>query len=605
MTRLFAALLFVLVLDAAPTVSKVEPPNWWFPHSLNPVRILIRGTGLTGATLRSTDAAVEVGSVRVNERGTFLFADLKLSGTGQHPLKVVSSSGEASVPFEVLPPLPRAGRFQGFSPDDMVYLIMPDRFANGDSSNDDPAISKGLFDRSKPRYYHGGDLQGVINHLGYLKDLGVTAIWLNPVYDNTNHLNEREKPNGQPVTDYHGYGAVDFYAVEEHFGDMPKFRQLVDEAHRSGIKVILDMVANHTGPYHPWVDNPPTPTWFHGTVANHLNETWRTWTLMDAHATPALQRSTLDGWFVNILPDLNQDDPEVARYINQNTLWWVGSTGLDGIRQDTLPYVPRHFWRDWMAAIKAEYPMLRVVGEMFDGDPALVSFFQGGRARFDGIDSGVDALFDFPQYYPIRRVFAEGKSMWDLATMLGHDYLYPDPNFLMTFLGLHDVKRFMNEPGATAQGLKLAFTYLMTSRGIPLIYYGDEIALPGGDDPDNRRDFPGGWPGDPRNAFTPNGRTTNEQNVFAHLQKLARIRAANPDLRNGPMVQLQVSDSTYAYSRGNAIVLFNNAVQAGTIECPAANGLWRDALGGMPDVTVRDGTMRAGLAGRSSAIFVR
>src|SRR5204862_5007025 len=183
--------------------------------------------------------------------------------------------------------------------------------------------------------------------------------------------------------------------------------------------------------------------------------------------------------------------------------------------QDTLPYVPRRFWRDWMAAIKKEYPNLRVVGEMFDGDPALVSFFQGGRAQFDGIDSGVDALFDFPQFFPMRRAFAQGQPIKELAVMLGHDSLYPNPDNLVTFLGLHDVQRFMNEPGATIDGLKLAFTYLMTSRGIPMIYYGDEIAMPGGNDPDNRRDFPGGWREDTRNAFTAPGRTPAEQDVFA------------------------------------------------------------------------------------------
>ena len=282
------------------------------------------------------------------------------------------------IPFELLAPLAREGRFQGFSPDDAIYLIMPDRFANGDPANDDPAVSQGLFDRAKPRYYHGGDLRGVIQKLPYLKDLGVTALWLNPWYENVNHLNERETYDGQAITDYHGYGATDFYAVEEHFGDLATLRELVDAAHAQGIKVIQDQVANHTGPYHPWVQDSPTPTWYYGTQQKHLANTWQTWTLQDPHATPQLQKATLEGWFIDILPDLNQDDPEVARYEIQNTLWWVGVSGLDGIRQDTLPYVHRRFWREWMAAIKKEYPKLTVVGELLDGDPALVSFFQGG-----------------------------------------------------------------------------------------------------------------------------------------------------------------------------------------------------------------------------------
>ena len=599
------SLILLVSLHAAPSVTKVEPPNWWVGHSINPVRLLIHGSGFGGARVQATDGGITVGSPRVNQRGTYLFVDVTIKSSGNHPLKLTTADGSATAPFEALAPLPRSGRFQGFSQDDLIYLIMPDRFANGDPANDDPAISKGLFDRGKPRYYHGGDLAGVLDHLPYLKDLGVTAIWLNPVYDNNNRLNEKEKYDGQPITDYHGYGAVDFYAVDEHLGDLAKLRDLTQAAHRSGIKLILDMVANHTGPYHPWVEDPPTPSWFHGSPAHHPNETWQTWTLMDPHAPPALQSSTLDGWFIDLLPDLNQDDPEMARYLIQNTLWWVESTGLDGIRQDTLPYVPRRFWRDWMAAIKKEYPNLRVVGEVFDADPALVSFFQGGQARFDGIDSGVDALFDFPQYYPIRRAFGEGKSLKDLAGMLAHDYLYPNPNNLVTFLGLHDVRRFMNEPGATIDGLKLAFTYLMTSRGIPMIYYGDEIAMRGGNDPDNRRDFPGGWHDDPRNAFTPAGRTPDEQSVFAHVRRLAQLRAQYPELRSALMTQLSVTDDAYVYKRGKIIVLLNNAPKLLSVQAQAANGVWKDLLGISGAVMVADGMLELELPPRSAAIMIQ
>ena len=595
----------VATLDAAPTVKKVEPPYWWVNYSINPVRLLIHGSGLAGASVKATTTGVEVGQPRGNANGTYLFVDVAIHRAGSHPLRITTPDGSATAPFEALTPLAREGRFQGFSPDDLIYLIMPDRFANGDPSNDDPAVSSGLFDRHKPRYYHGGDLQGVIDHLPYLKDLGVTAIWLNPVYDNVNHLNQKEKYDGQPITDYHGYGAVDFYAVDEHLGDMAKLKELVEDAHHSGIKTILDMVANHTGPYHPWVEDPPTPTWYHGTRAKHLNETWQTWTLIDPHATRLLTAPTLDGWFIDILPDLNQDDPEVARYIIQNTLWWVAATGLDGIRQDTLPYVPRKFWRDWSAAIKKEYPNFRVVGEMFDGDPALVSFFQGGRPRFDGVDSGIDALFDFPSYYQVRNAFAQGKSIRDLAVMLGHDYLYPNPNNLVTFLGLHDVARFMNEPGASVNGLNLAFTYLLTSRGIPMIYYGDEIAMPGGDDPDNRRDFPGGWKEDARNAFTPQGRTPDEERVWEHVRKLAQLRRDFAALRGGEMKQLVVSDDVYVYTRGDMIVMLNNARQPAQIVAPAASGAWRDLLDTVGKVAAHDESLTVTLPARSAAILKR
>jgi len=605
MSRLVLLLGFAAALGAAPVVTKIEPPYWWVRHSINPVRLLMRGSGLAGASVKTTTRGVEVGEPRVNSSGTYLFVDVTIKSAGPHPLKITTADGSTTAVFEALNPLPREQRFQGFSEDDLIYLIMPDRFANGDRANDDPAVSKGMFDRSKSRYYHGGDLQGVIDHLGYLKDLGVTAIWLNPVYDNVNHLNEREKYEGQAITDYHGYGAVDFYAVDEHLGDMAKMKELVEAAHRNGIKLILDMVANHTGPYHPWANDPPTPTWFHGTASKHVAETWQTWTLIDPHAPPSLRASTLDGWFIDILPDLNQDDPEVARYIVQNTLWWVDSTGLDGIRQDTLPYVPRKFWHDWMAAIKTAHPSLRVVGEVFDGDPSLVSFFQGGKSQFDGVDSGIDALFDFPSYYPIRRAFAQGKSIRDLAVTLAHDYLYSNPKNLVTFLGLHDVARFMNEPGATVEGLKLAFTYLMTSRGIPMIYYGDEIGMPGGNDPDNRRDFLGGWSEDARNAFTASGRTAEERGVFEHVRRLAQLRREYPALRHGEMKQLGVSDEIYVYMRGELIVLLNNGNKPIRIVTPAASGTWRDLLDVVGHVAVRDDTMKVTLPARAGAIMAR
>ena len=603
---------------AAPEVSKVEPPNWWIGHSINPVRLLIRGRHLEGAHAVVDSAALQIGLTRVNAAGTYAFVDVSIARTatpGPHPLRLVTASGEATAPFEVLAPLTHAGRFQGFSPDDVIYLIMPDRFANGDPSNDDPAVSHGLFNRQKPRYYHGGDFQGIVDHLPYLKDLGATAIWINPVYDNANHLNERERYNNQGITDYHGYGAVDFYGVEEHFGTLAQFRGLVDAAHRQGLKVIQDQVANHTGPYHPWVKDPPTPTWFHGTESHHVANTWQTWTLIDPHATAEMRAPTLDGWFIDILPDLNQDDAEVARYLIQNTLWWVGIAGLDGIRQDTLPYVPRRFWREWMAAIKREYPDLRVVGEMFDGDPAMVSFFQGGQARFDGVDSGVDTVFDFPTYFTVRHAFAEGKPVRDVAVMTGHDYLYPNASLLVTFLGLHDVNRFMSDAGATPEGLELAFTFLMTARGIPMIYYGDEIGMRGGRDPDNRRDFPGGWPEDARNAFTAAGRTPEEQAIWERVRRLTHLRGELEPLRRGPMVNLCVSDQTYGYARtgpaGPVVVLINNAASAAEVSCDLSPlGLGEgasltDRLGAAPELHVAGGQVHARFPARTAGIYLR
>lgn len=614
---------FAVSAQNLPEVSKVEPPTWWAGHSINPVRVLMHGRNLKGARVQNPGNGVAAGPAKVNAAGTYIFVDLTIgpnAAPGRRALRITTPAGATEAQFEILPPLTRQGRFQGFTTDDVIYLIMPDRFADGDSSNNDPPQSRGLFDRSRTRYYHGGDLQGVINHLPYLKRLGITAVWLTPWYDNVNHLNEREQyPEGsigaqQPITDYHGYGAVDFYGVEEHFGTLAKLRELVDAAHRLGIKVIQDEVANHTGPYHPWVDDSPTPTWFNGTKEHHLANTFQTWVLHDPHPFEQMKRETLEGWFINILPDLNQNDDETARYIIQNTLWWIGVTGLDAIRQDTWQYVPNSFWRRWTAAIKREYPHVNVAGEVLDGDVAHCSFFQGGRARFDGIDTGLDTLFDFPLLYPLRRAFAQGKSLKEVAWVLSQDQLYPNPDVLVTVLGNHDMGRFMSETGATVGGLNLAHTLIMTVRGTPQIYYGDEIGMRGTGDPDNRRDFPGGFPGDPRDVFK-DGRTAEEQAAFEHLQKLGRLRAELEPLRRGALVNLFISDQQYAYARttrqASVVVVINNDARPATVRFTAAGtGLANgtkllDRLGNANETTVTDGMMGVGLAARSAAIFVK
>ncbi|HEY0777007.1 MAG TPA: alpha-amylase family glycosyl hydrolase, partial [Gemmatirosa sp.] len=572
------------------------------------VRVLIHGRNLAGARLDGPHLTCT--GVRVNAAGTYVFADVTIPGgarPGAYPFTLRTGVGVTRVPFMLAAPLVAAGRFQGFGPSDVIYLIMPDRFANGDPTNDDPAVSKGMFDRSDPHYYHGGDLAGIRAWLPYLKSLGVTALWINPLYDNTNQLDRRELAAGHATMPYHGYHTVDYYGLEEHFGTIADFRALVDDAHRQGIKVILDMVENHTSAYHPWVTDSPTATWYHGTQAHHLANTFQVWTVPDPHAPAAERAETLDGWFVNILPDLDQDDPDVARYLIQNTLWWVGMSGMDGIRQDTWPYVPRRFWRDWMGAIKAQYPALRVVGEVSEGDPTLVSFFQGGRTQYDGIDDRVDALFDFPLHYAVRDVFARGRSVRELAQVLARDWLYPNPNALVTFAGLHDMGRFMSEPGATTDGLRLAFTFLFTARGTPMLYYGDEIGMLGGNDPDNRRDFPGGWPGDARNAFDASGRTPAEQAVWAHVQTLLRLRAARPELAPAPTENLYVGAQAYVYRRGRTIVALNNDTARVELRLPAASmpnaAALRDALGVCPAPRTDGSAVVVTVPARAGCVF--
>lgn len=583
-----------LAVGASPAVTKVEPPDWPVEPGGITLRMLVTGSDLAGAAVR---CRFRTGAPAVSASGTHLFFDLTIPANarpGSYPLTIATAQGTVEAPFTIVAALPPSGRFQGFSTDDVMYLIMPDRFADGDPSNDDPAISRGHFDRSNPRAYHGGDFEGIIRHLPYLKSLGVTVLWLTPIYDNSNS-----------AADYHGYGAVDYYGVEEHFGTLDKFRELVDRAHAEGIKIVQDQVANHVGPAHPWVKDPPTATWFHGTAQRHTTNTFQIWTLPEGHSTAQTRETTLDGWFAGILPDLNQDDQETRRYLIQNTLWWIGRTGIDGIRQDTLPYAPRTFWRDWSAAIKRRYPKFHVVGEVFESDPSLEAYFQGGRAM-DGVDTGIDTLFDFPLYAVIRKVFTGGARAIELPKLLAHDYLYHDPDRLITFMGNHDIARYMNAPNASVESLARATAFLMTVRGLPLLYYGDEIGMRGGNDPDNRRDFPA-------ECFEAGGRSAEQNAIFDSVQRLARLRAKLEPLRRGKLVDLVAESDQYVFARvtpkASVLVVFNTAPVEAVLRVPLAGSgvadgvTLEDQLGAAPPVETRSGTAEVRIAGRGVAIY--
>jgi neopullulanase len=598
-------------------VEKIEPPSWWTASTINPVRILLTGKSLDNIKVVAP-APLKATNLSASKNGNYLFFDLEIppdAKAGKYQFNVNDRETIARFEFEILPKSAQSGRNQGYTPDDVIYFLIPDRFADGDTTNNDPPKSKGLYDRKFGRHYHGGDLQGVIDKLPYLKSLGVTTIWTTPVYDNNDKPDTKEIYPGMPfTTGYHGYGATDMYAIDEHLGDAAKLRELIEKAHALGLKFIQDQVANHTGPYHRWAEDPPTPTWWNGTVQSHPNNNWQKWTAMNPRATYQTQARNIDGWFIDILPDFNQGDPEVERYLIQNSLWWLEMYGFDAIRMDTLPHVPRAFWQKWGSAIKKEYPKVNILGELFDGDAALISYFQTGRKGHDGIDTQIDTLYDFALFYPIRNAFAKGGNVREVSQMFAKDWLYPNPNVLTTFLGVHDMERFMNEKGATIEGLKLAQTLIMTSRGTPLLYYGDEIAMPGGGDPDNRRDFPGGFPGDTRNAFASAGRTEEENNVWNHLAALGKLRANFTALRTGRTLDLLDEEQQAAYARLTdkqaVLVVFNNdtkpaevAFDVSMIKPFPANSILTDRLGKVPDITIGSGKVKFTMPARTAGVF--
>jgi glycosidase len=576
-------------------VTKVEPPSWWAKQTLNPVRLLVRGRNLAGARVRSVSPAIRVSDVFVNKNATYLFASVSISPAaraGKYPLTLDTTAGRTTIPFRIEPALEPRTHFQGITSDDVIYLIMPDRFADGDQSNDAPAGSPAAAnDRKNPRAYHGGDLGGVIAHLPYLKDLGVTALWLTPWYDNWNGLNTCNKP-WCPNTYYHGYHAIDYYAVEDHFGNLATLRELVEKAHASGLKIIQDQVANHVGSQNPWVKDPPLDDWFHGTLAQHSVNKFHNSALLSPHSNTDEVRNTLDGWFSDDLPDMNQEELEVARYEIQNSLWWIGVTGIDGIRQDTIQYMPRTFIRDLSTALHRQYPKMWMVGEVFERDAAQTSFFIGGHTGWDGIDTKLDSVFDFPLWNASLLAFTNKVSMRALRDQLKYDALYPDPLKITTFANNHDTMRFMSLEGATLEGAMMHIAFTLSIRGIPQLYYGEEIALEGKEDPDNRRDFPGGFPGDARDAFTTEGRKTREQRMFAWTRSWLRLRAEHPAIRGGRLIDLFCDDDAYVFARQDrsetVIIAFNRAGQERKLTLPAAS------------IGLKDGGELVGLIGTAS-----
>ena len=506
-------------------IQKIDPPNWWV--EMPAPMLLVRGEGLSGAKFSLSDPRIGIAKTVISDNGHW--AQLWLTKVPARPEVVTiraSRGGEsADVKYSFGGRKPASTGFAGFSAADVMYLIMTDRFADGDLKNDGPhaqdaaTSAAAVAERAKPRGWHGGDYRGIEEHLDYLQQLGVTTVWVTPPYENLG------------AESYHGYHATDMYRVDPHWGSMADLQALAAALHKRGMKLVLDDVPNHVGPLNPWVQDEPTPNWFHGTAEHHIAGETNFEALIDPHAPERDRVGTLDGWFVDSLPDMDTDDATVARYLWQNAVWWIEETGADGLRIDTFPYVGREFWHEYMTEIHALYPRLTEVGEVSTTDPVINSSFAEGVTRA-GVDTGLYTPFDYPTFWAEQDVFVKGAPMKRLAQVLGQDSLYPHPDRLVPFLDNHDRQRIAEQvPDASLR--RVAFAYLLTTRGMPQLYAGDEIAMKGGEDPDNRRDFPGGFPGNAKDAFTQTGRTAEQQAEFAWISGLARLRREHGALECG------------------------------------------------------------------------
>ena len=520
---------------------KVDPPNWW--AGMPKPMLLVRGEGLHDAKFSLSDRSLRIEKIVPSENGHW--AQVWLSASPDKPetiaLRAQLGRERAEVKYTFAARRRAEDGFAGFSSRDVLYLIMTDRFADGDRTNDGPTAhsasdsAEAVAERAKPRGWHGGDLRGIAEHLDYLQQLGVTTVWTTPVYQN------------HEADSYHGYGATDLYSVDEHYGSLDDLKALAAALHARRMKLVLDTVPNHIGPANPWVKDEPAPDWFHGTAAHHLSAQSNFGALINPHAPERDRVGTLDGWFGDTLPDMNTDNPAVAQYLRQNSVWWIEETGTDALRIDTFPYVNREFWNGFDGELKTLYPRLTEVGEIFNADPVITSSFAGGVTRA-GVDTGLYTPFDFPTYFALRDVFTKGAPMSKLAEVLGQDSLYPHPERLVQFIGNHDTVRFVTA-AKSEDSLRLALAYVLTTRGTPQIYSGDEIAMGGGEDPDNRHDFAGGFAGDSSSAFTAAGRTPEQQRNFEWVAALGALRHRHEALACGAEQVLASNDDWMVYLR--------------------------------------------------------
>jgi neopullulanase len=542
------------VLAQEPLViAKVEPPNWFHGMKISKIEVMLTGQGLEGTSVSANNPGLTVGRTS-SFNSHYVFFDLEVApdlAAGSYALIVTNPAGESRrIDFAIKEKLPPKGRFLGIDANQIIYQIITDRFANHSPPPEKAGSVPKEIDRTDPRGRHGGNLSGIVDHLDYLQELGITAIWLSPLYANGKHPTYG--------TGFHGYWANDHYKIDTNIGDIKSYRFFMDQAHLRRIRVVQDQVLNHVAVDHRWKNDPPTPTWFHGSPQRHLEQKYDITALIDPHSIGLRRKSTLEGWFGGDLPDLNQEDPHVEMYLIQNSLWWIAESGIDGIRLDAYPYVSVSFWSRWHAAIHLEFPTVNSIGEITAEFPHELASFQGPN-RKDSIDIGIQYLIDFPLARTIRAVLEKDVDMQTIPKLLEQDHLYRDPSKLMTFLGNHDdFPRLATVVQENSAKIKLAYAMLLTVRGIPILYAGDEVGLIGAADPWNRRDFPGGFSDDRHSVFEPKRRSARESDLIESVREGIRLRKQCEALSRGELITLSSDRDFWLFLRrtpGEAILV--------------------------------------------------
>jgi glycosidase len=542
MIKTFKYLLITLlpIFISAQTVSKIEPPNCWAGMKHNALQLLVYGENLNATKVLSENEQFYVNDFAPAFSGKYLFVNVTLAENikpGEYSLLFITNADSQRVSFPVLKRENEPTAHVGFNKSDVIYLITPDRFANGDMTNDrNPENALDQYNRGDGLARHGGDIAGIIEHLDYIAELGVSAIWVNPLLE-----------NNMPIS-YHGYAATDLYSIDPRFGSNELYKKFVAKAHEKKLKVIYDHVSNHVGINHPWVKNPPTKTWFHGTPENHLSAMHEKMALFDVHADSNVIKRTLEGWFVNEMPDLNQRDEKLARYLIQNLIWRIEFAGIDGIREDTYAYVDQDFLARLITEVKNEYPNITFVGEVWTGEPEFLAPYLKEN-KFGNKNAELNIVTDFAFRDALASYLRDG-NVYGIYNMFAKDFIYNPKNEQMIFLDNHDTERPVFIAHDDLRKVKSAYVLLFTARGIPQILYGDEIGMKGGKDHGAiRSDFPGGWEEDKRNAFLKEERTKKENEIYEFVKRLILLRKTYPVFPDGKMTHFPPRDKVYSYVR--------------------------------------------------------
>jgi len=545
-------LFFAVLLTAIPQnrIDHCDPPLWWIGMKNSELMITLHGTDLARLTPSISFPGVDIKTITRTKNPNYLFLTLDIDPKIKPGKVRIDFHNEKkkvvfSHDYELRKRDEGSAERSSFGSADVVYLLMPDRFSNGNPENDSSPLLAEKVNRDHQDGRHGGDMQGIINKLDYLHDLGITALWTTPLLE-----------DNLPTYSYHTYAITDYFKVDGRYGTNEDYVRLADECHKRGIKLIMDMVPNHCGSDHWWMKDLPMDDWVHQfpefTRTNYNIATWN-----DPHAAVSDQKLNEDGWFDVTMPDLNQDNPILLTYLKQFSIFWVEYAKLDGIRVDTYPFNDKWKIAEWTKAIRDEYPNINIMGECWKHRPSEIAYWQTGVENFDEYDSYLPTVMDFPLNDAFMAAFSAkdnpGASMFYSVYIM--DYLYTDPDNILVFLDNHDTQRFSEQIDFDMDKYKLAVTHLLTTRGIPQIYTGTEIMMGGkksNGDGDIRRDFPGGWPGDPRDAFTSAGRTDKENEAFSFMQTLLKYRKANPVIHSGNLTHFIPKDNVYVYFRKNA-----------------------------------------------------